>query len=328
LIGDEIVLKMIWLRVGFVTIVTLFLLLIMYIIPNENEYSLDLIKKQQLEYVNFNNNGEVIYLLDNNNYVAKTNIILSENIKTIEAKANKLLNTLISGNKNETIIPNGFRAIIPANTKIKSLKYNDSLIEVDFSKELLNIKEEYEEKMVEAIVYTLTSIKGVNKVLIKVDGTPLRKLPKTNVLLLDVLDKNFGINKLYDLNSSDNITSVTVYYLNKYNNNSYYIPITKYLNETKDKIKIIIDELSGSPIYQTNLMSFLNTKAKLLNYEQKNNQLILNFNDYIFDDLKEKNILEEVSYSIAYSVFDNYNVDSVVFSVNNEIIKTVSKNIE
>jgi germination protein M len=325
LIGDEIMLKIISFRIGFVIIVTLFLLLMVYIIPSENKYSLELLKKQQLEYVNFSNKGEAIYLLDNNDYIAKANIVISSKAKTIEAKAKELLEALVVGSRNENILPNGFRTIIPVNTKILDVKYTNGLIEVNFSKQLLDIKEAYEEKMIEAIVYTLTSINGVNKVMISVEGKLLTKLPKTNTVLLGTLDKKFGINKVYDLDSISDVTSVTVYYINKYKDQPYYIPVTKYVNDKKDKIKIIIDELASGPIYEPNLMSFLNSKAKLLNYELQNNQLILNFNDYIYTDMNSKNILEEVSYCIALSVFDNYDVDTVIFNVNEERVETVTK---
>lgn len=318
-------LKIISFRIGFVIIVTLFLLLMVYIIPSENKYSLELLKKQQLEYVNFSNKGEAIYLLDNNDYIAKANIVISSKAKTIEAKAKELLEALVVGSRNENILPNGFRTIIPVNTKILDVKYTNGLIEVNFSKQLLDIKEAYEEKMIEAIVYTLTSINGVNKVMISVEGKLLTKLPKTNTVLLGTLDKKFGINKVYDLDSISDVTSVTVYYINKYKDQPYYIPVTKYVNDKKDKIKIIIDELASGPIYEPNLMSFLNSKAKLLNYELQNNQLILNFNDYIYTDMNSKNILEEVSYCIALSVFDNYDVDTVIFNVNEERVETVTK---
>ena len=321
-------LKMISFRTGFVTIVTIFLLLMVYIIPNENRYSLELLSNQKLEYIDYSNYGETIYLLDNNNYVARTSILLSDKAKTVEAKAGELLNTLIVGNKDENIIPGGFRAVIPVNTKINDISYNNGLIEVDFSKHLLNIKETYEEKMIEAIVYTLISIEGVNRVLISVEGKILDHLPKNNIILLGPLDKNYGINKIYDLNNRKNITKVTIYYLSKNNDYNYYIPVTKYINDSKEKIKIIIDELKGDPIYETNLMSFLNTRAKLLNYEKNDNKIILHFNDYLLDDIKTKKILEEVSYCIALSIFDNYDVKAVVFSVNSEIIKTVTKDVE
>ena len=226
-------LKIISFRIGFVIIVTLFLLLMVYIIPSENKYSLELLKKQQLEYVNFSNKGEAIYLLDNNDYIAKANIVISSKAKTIEAKAKELLEALVVGSRNENILPNGFRTIIPANTKILDVKYTNGLIEVNFSKQLLDIKEAYEEKMIEAIVYTLTSINGVNKVMISVEGKLLTKLPKTNTVLLGTLDKKFGINKVYDLDSISDVTSVTVYYINKYKDQPYYIPVTKYVNDKK-----------------------------------------------------------------------------------------------
>ena len=41
--------------------------------------------------------------------------------------------------------------------------------------------------------------------------------------------------------------------------------------------------------------------------------------------MNNKNILEEVSYCIALSVFDNYDVDTVIFNVNEERVETVTK---
>ena len=52
--------------------------------------------------------------------------------------------------------------------------------------------------------------------------------------------------------------------------------------------------------------------------------MFLNFNDYLFDG--NDKVLEEVLYSIAYSVFDNYDVSMVSFLVNGEIISHIDKN--
>ena len=76
-------------------------------------------------------------------------------------------------------------------------------------------------------------------------------------------------------------------------------------------------------------MSFLNYNVKLLDYRQEDDVLHLNFNNYLFDDVSSKNILEEVVYSICLSVRDNYDVNTVVFNVEGEeILKSVIKNIE
>ena len=69
-------------------------------------------------------------------------------------------------------------------------------------------------------------------------------------------------------------------------------------------------------------MSFLNSNAKLNSYSEKENVFFLDFNTNLYDS-KDK-VLEEVIYSISYSIFDNYDVGSIVFSVDGKNIKTVS----
>ena len=51
--------------------------------------------------------------------------------------------------------------------------------------------------------------------------------------------------------------------------------------------------------------------------------MVLNFNDYLFD--YNDKVLEEVLYSISYSVFDNYDVDMVMFEVNNKEVEHISR---
>ena len=296
-----------------------FSLLLIYLAPN-NEISF----KQELSY---NDTGikSVIYLMDSNNYVARTQVKTTN--RTTEAKAKELLEILINGDKNENKIPSGFKSIIPNDTKINSVKYENNIIKVDFSSELLDTKIEYEEKIIEAIVYTLTSIDGVDKVIIYVDGDILSKLPKTGINLPGTLDKSYGINKEYNIDSYKDLSKVTVYYISKYNDNTYYVPVTKYVNDDRDKIKIIIDSLASSNLVTPNLMSFLNSNTVLLSSELNDKSLNLVFNQYIFNDLGTKNILEEVIYTISLSVEANYNVKEVSFEVNNEeIYKSVTKN--
>ena len=67
-------------------------------------------------------------------------------------------------------------------------------------------------------------------------------------------------------------------------------------------------------------MSFLDKETKLLSNFNNNEILTLEFNDAIFNDMTEKTILEEVTYSISLSVFDAYDVKEVVFTNNNEEI--------
>ena len=299
----------------------LFALFLIYLIPNE-----ELEINQNLEYVDLEVNTNSIYLLDEYSYLGKAEVVV--NSKSTEDKVKELVEVLISGGEGENKIPNGFKSILPSETKILSVKYEDNLIKIDFSKDLLNISKDLEEKMIEALVYTITSVDEVEKVIIYVEGDILTKLPQTNTTLPSTLDRSWGINKTYDFTNTKDINQVTIYYLNKHNDDYYYVPVTKYLNDNRDKIKIIIDELTSTNTYNTNLMSYLNSNTEILAIEEQPDILELTFNSYIFSDVDNKDILEEVVYTICLSVKDNYDVSEVVIkNENEEILKTVLKEI-
>lgn len=290
------------------------LLLIIYLIP-DNRKEIEL-KNKDIEYT-YNNITDTIYLIDKNDYVARTNIV-SCNCSDID-KAKDLLDGLTIGGKKSNIIPNGFRSIIPPDTSILNIELKDKILTIDFSKEFLDVSEVEEEKMIESIIYTLTSIKGIDKIIIKVEGNILTNLPHSKKIIPSVLDRSYGINKEYELTTINNIDSYTVYYVNKYNDSNYYVPVTKYINKEEiEPVKVIIKELSSSPIYETNLMSHLNAGVVLNDYELEGNNLKLNFNELLLSDPDSNKILEEVIYTIGLSMNDIYNnLETVSFYVNN-----------
>ena len=69
------------------------------------------------------------------------------------------------------------------------------------------------------------------------------------------------------------------------------------------------------------MISYLNSNLELLDYSFNEDQLDLNFNQYLFDNEDNKKVLEEVIYSISYSVEDTLNVSNIKFFVNNKEIK-------
>ena len=287
----------------------LFAMFLIYIIP-ANEKTLDI--KEELEYVNTNIESSPIFLMDQNSYVALTSVAVNDT--NIENKAKQLIKVLTIGGM-DSKIPSGFSAIIPPNTEVLSLSYENGIIKVDFSKDILNISEKLEEKMVEAIVYTLTSIDKVEGVIIYVEGDILTKLPKTKINLPSTLDKTFGINKEFDLTSTKDITDVTIYYINQISDNYYYVPVTKYINDDRDKASIIIDELSSNFSPNKNLMSFLNDGTKLVSSSVKDGNMYLNFNEDILNSSVSEEISKETLDMISLSIGANYEVKEVVFNV-------------
>lgn len=291
----------------------------LYLIPSNKE---EIEIEQKLEYV-YPNDLEAIYLLDNNEYLSRT--MISVNNQDILEKSKDLIDGLTVSGKHHDVIPNGFKSILPANTKVLDISLEGEILKVDFSQEFKNISEKYESKLIEALTYTLTSINGISKIEIFVEGEKLEYLPNSKKKLPDYLDKSYGINKKYELTSVKDVSSYTVYYVFNYNDQVYYTPVTKYINnEDQDKVKIIIDELSTSLVYESNLSSYLDNNVKLLDYEIIDNKISLNFNDLILSDITNNVILEEVMYTIGLSLTDELLVDTVIFQVDGAEISTFS----
>lgn len=297
-----------------------FSIFLVCIMPNKNY---DSKIKQKLEYIDENINKEHIYLLDSKNYLARTSVVIDN--EDIELKAKELLNILIKNSKEENKIPSGFKGVIPSNTEILSLEYKDNLIKVNFNKNLLDVKEEYEEKIIESIIYTLTSIKEIKRVIIYVEGEVLSKLPKSKINLPSTLDRSYGINKEYNIIDYKDTEKVTIYYLNSFNDNYYYVPVTKYLNDKRDKVDIIVEELENS----NDLISMIDSNTLLLDKEKNDNKISLTFNENIFENKDERKISDEVINTLSLSIGENLDIEEVIFKYDNkEICKSVVKTIE
>ena len=297
----------------FINLSCLAIVFILYLFPDRKDSI-----NQNITHSNSDNN--IIYLKDSNDYISRVSTILTS--KSDEDKIKEIIGILTIGSNN--YIREGFTKVIPKNTKLLDLSIHDNLVKLNFSKELLNIDKNNEQKMIEAIVYSITSLDNIKYVSIYVEGSILDKLPNSNIKLNTILDRSIGINKEFNIDNIFNTTKTTIYYLSKYKDYYYYVPVTKVYNSDISKIEVIIKELSSSKLLNTNLISYLNNNTELLSYNETDKTLLLNFNESILEDINTNNILEKVSYSINLSIKDNYDVDEVLYYVNDKIITTFS----
>lgn len=283
----------------------LFLLLIIYFFPTTPSISesLSYIEKEEMP----------IFLVDNMEYIARTSIV--KNSDNTDDLIKEVIESLTIGSNKSNYIREGFKAVIPEGTKVLDIKLEDSILTINFSKELLNVSQDSEEKMLEAIIYSLTEIESVKKIKILVEGESLTHLPNSNKKIPELLDKNYGINKIYNLDSIKDTSKTTIYYLSKYNDYYYYVPVTKISNENLEKAEIIINELKTTPIYHTNLISYLAAATNLTNYEILENSISLSFDNHLLAGLDDEDMLEEVKYAISLSIRDSYGIDEVIFNI-------------
>lgn len=283
----------------------MFLLLSVFTLINYNP------EKVLRTNVEINNIEEVpkteIYLLSNDDYLVKANIYLENS--TLEEKAKKIIEYLKVNNKN---LPKGLNGYLLKDIKVNKINIEDNNLKISFSKEFLNI--ENKDLVITGIVYSLNKLPNIETIEILVEDSYIENYNYK-------LNKEIGINKEYILNNRNNIKQVTVYYYNEINNTEYLTPVTKYINDEREKVEIIIEELSNN--VPDNLIGYLSEKTKLVDFKEDNNLIILNFNK----NFKSSNdiINQKTMNLIAESIFENYDINMVLFQENAQKIDFIKK---
>ena len=284
--------------------VSLFLLFMFYLIPTKPNIETEVIEKEEVLKEN------VVYLLDEDNYVSRV-VTYYDKTDIKDIIRNKIDTLTNSDRKN-------FYPLIPKGTKLNDVKVEKDAVYLDFSSEILSVNKYIEEEMIEAIVYSVTEINGINSIYITVDSKELKKLPNSLKELNYPLTRKYGINKKYNIDSFENIDTTTVYFSKFSDDDIYYVPVTYVTNTSGEKIDIIIEELKSSINSQDNLNSFVSNMVEVVDYNIDKDKFNLVFNEYIFGDLEKNVILEEVKYVISASIFENYDVKEVIFNTKDQ----------
>lgn len=290
-----------------ITTLCLFIILCIYTITNINNDN-TLKVNLELEDISLLTNTN-IYLLNSDGYLVQKKVFIDSS--NVIDRIKKIINYL-KINKTSKYSSN-LRGVINKNCNIIDLSYDEEYITLNFNKYFYDI--DNINTVVSSIVHSLYSIDGVKGVTILVEGKYLDNYPK-------IIDNNIDLNKDVDLTGRNDINKVVVYYLSKDNEDYYYVPVSKYLNDSRDKINIIVQEMVSNT--SNNLISLVNSNLELISSREENDTMILNFNNYLFDNNDE--VLEEVLYCISYSVFDNYDVSMIMFQIDGKNFKTIDKN--
>ena len=293
-----------------ISFLTLLVLLIIYLIPTNKD----------IEILKENNEikTQKVFLL-NNNLLVETDVISKNNIDII-SQAKDIIDSLTIGGSKSNYLKKDMEELIPLGTKVYDVSLSDGILKINFSKEFYNVSERLEEKVVEALVYSLTNLNDVKGIMIFVEGSQMQELIHSKRRVPLVLTKDYGINKIYDITSLSNVTKSTLYYYTNIDNDYGVVPVTIFSNDDINKVEVIIETLKSSPIYQSNLMSFLSNNAKLLDYELKENAIKLSFENSLLDTFFDDSLIEEVKYAISMSLKDTLGVSEVIFSVNGQNI--------
>ena len=237
-----------------------------------------------------------IYLLDKDDYVSMISYFFDKS--SVEKLIIDKINLLING------FDDNFISLIPKNTKINKLNVDRDKVYIDFSKELYNVSEFYEDEMIESIVFSLCDIEGINYIYLSVDGVALTELFNSKKKIDYPLSKDFGINKEYNISDFKNIDKTVVVFGKSVDDFNYYVPITKVYNSNDDKIEVIISELKSSVNSQVGLVGFLDDSINLVDSIINNDSITL-----ILNGVKSSEYEEFINLSIR----ENYEIEHIIY---------------
>lgn len=257
-----------------------------------------------------------LYLMDKHGYIVPASLPLPNT----ESLAKQSLEYLVQDGPVTEMLPNGFSAVLPAETVIKGLDISNGVATIDFSKEFSNYKAEDEESVLQSVVWTVTQFDAIDCVKFRIEGEPISSMPVANYPLDSNLNREMGINN-EDTGVADvmNTKPVTVYFMSSYENEGYYVPVTRRVpNSVETATEVIVNELVKGPLPGSYLTSSVAPDVSLLDSSINNSVATLNFNDNIYSSGEDgsKVVSNETIEAIVLSLTESGGVSEVAVEVN------------
>ncbi|TLS39202.1 GerMN domain-containing protein [Pseudalkalibacillus caeni] len=255
--------------------------------------------------------GRQLYLLDKNGMVVPQMLQLP----ATKEVAKQALEYLVKDGPVTELLPNGFQAVIPADTKVSVNKVDDTIV-ADFSKEFENYQADQEQAILEAITWTLTQFDGVKNVKLRINGHDLTEMPVNGTPIGDGVSRADGINvQMGNIVDVTNSTGVTLYFLAQSDDQTYYVPVTKRVEGAKDNVAATIKGLIEGPALETGLFTEFSRDVKVLNKTLDEGLLTLDFNEAILGGEKQQAISDEALNSLVLSLTEQNSIKEVAITV-------------
>lgn len=263
--------------------------------------------------------GLTVYLKDAEGYLAPVTIQAKLDSKLRpEAQA---LELLVDGGAYAKLLPSGFSAVLPKGTEILNVEVDTEtkLAKVDFSSHLNDYNEQDERSMLEAITYTLTGMDGIQSVELWEEGQKLPEMPQGQYPLDRALTRAMGINLEAETGVDYSLsTPVTLYFSSKTEvGDPYFVPVTRLVPRTSDKLTAVLDQLAKGPLEESNLIPVWldNFDGKVTEDKEKSSLTL----DLVDEGYKKGDIApSEMMRAVVLSLTENAGVEQVQIKLNGQ----------
>ncbi|MCD9022757.1 GerMN domain-containing protein [Cohnella silvisoli] len=192
-----------------------------------------------------------VYLLDRNGYLAPISMRMDAEQSSPRSSAEEAITWMTANEQLADQLPPGFTAVLPAGTKVSSVTENKSegSISIDFAAPFPSSIASQERKVLEALVWTLTEIPGIDKVKLSAAGKPLTSLTSSGLPIDQVLTRGVGINLETGQGVQVNRSmAVTLYFsAQSAEGEGYFVPVTRLINRQANPAKAALEQLILGP---------------------------------------------------------------------------------
>lgn len=213
------------------------------------------------------NDVVTVYLLDQHGYLAPMSLRVDGKSLTTEATVSKAIQWMTADNRRADQLPAGFQAILPVGTELGSVteSITERTISVDFKSPFPEIPADQERKVLEALVWTLTELPGMDKVKLSIAGQPLTVLPSSGLSVDPLLTRGLGIN----LEAARGVQihrsmAVTLYFSSQsVDGEGYFVPVTRLIDRQENVTKAALEQLIIGPFDAKQLSPILMRDTKI-----------------------------------------------------------------
>ncbi|QAS54012.1 GerMN domain-containing protein [Halobacillus litoralis] len=254
-----------------------------------------------------------LYLMDANGMIAPQTLELPAS-KEVAAQA---LEYLVKDGPVTNLLPNGFQAVLPAGTQILGLNpQEDGTLVVDVSEEFRNYDAKEEEKILQAMTYTLTQFDNVNRIKLWINGHEQEVMPVDGTPITKGVSRSDGINHLVGVQTDVlNSEAVTVYFPAQNGDQVYHVPVTTRVEKGEDEYAAMVQALLNGPELGGSLMNPFNEGAEMVSSRLENGVLSVSFNEKILTGADNPSLSNAALASLVLSLTDLSDVESVEVQV-------------
>ena len=206
-----------------------------------------------------------------------------------------------------------YTAAIPEEVEVQGCELKGSILDVDFSREYLEIENLEEKLMRAAVVQSLLRIEGIDGVSFTVDGVPLKD---REGYLIGLMNEDDFVENTGSSPSSYQTDTLTLYFANSTGDKLVKQQMDVRYSSNISKEKLIVEKLmqgpAGGDAYPT-----INPDANLLSVASKDGICYVNFDSTFLTSAYDV-VPELTIYSIVNSLVEGTSAVQVQITINGE----------